>query len=64
MNRHDRVRVNFDGLPWPENSVHPHGKIGVVQEVMSDKALLMVDSVVKGGEYVWVELKFLEAVNE
>lgn len=60
MTRGDRVRVNFDNLPWPICVTHPHGRTGKVLEMMGALALLQLD----GGDNVWVNVIHLEKITD
>ena len=67
MNRHDRVRVDYDGLPWPYDSVWPHGRKGALLEVFGERCLVCIDAEanrVSTSNNVWVNARHLEVLNE
>lgn len=60
MNRHDRVRVNYSQRPFPDDTVFPAGKEGVVLETIGPYAILRIDGS-KGN--TTVEQQYLEVIN-
>ena len=60
MNRHDRVRVNYSGRPYPDSETYPAGKEGTVLETVGPYAIVRIDGS-KGN--TTVEQQYLEVIT-
>ncbi len=61
LTRGERVRVNFDTLDWPNNTVFPHGHTGTIIEAFDKFAILALDD----SKYQpLVKWQYLEAIPD